>query len=68
MGTQVSLAVQRRILARRDVYFLDEYTLLSWDLIKCFESTTINLVVSWTAYFKKNFWTAPPRFAGIDTV
>jgi hypothetical protein len=44
MGTEVSLAVQRRILARRDVYFLDEYTPSSWDILKCFGSTTINLV------------------------
>jgi hypothetical protein len=64
MGTQVSLAVQRRILARRDVYFLDEYTLLSWDLIKCFESTTINLVESWAALFlfkKKRIFGLPPH-------
>jgi hypothetical protein len=44
MGTQVSLAVQRRILSRRDVYFLDEYSLLSWNILKYFGSTTINLV------------------------
>ena len=44
MGTEVSLALQRRILARRDVYFLDEYTPLSWNILKCFGSTTINLV------------------------
>jgi hypothetical protein len=44
MGTEVSLALQRRILARRDVYFLDEYTPSSWDILKCFGSTTINLV------------------------
>ena len=44
MGTEVSLALQRRILARRDVYFLDEYTPLSWDILNFFGSTTINLV------------------------
>ena len=44
MGTEVSLALQRRILARRDVYFLHEYTPSSWDILKCFGSTTINLV------------------------
>ena len=37
--------------SRALVRALDEYTLLSWNILKCFESTTINLVVSWAAYF-----------------